>query len=61
MLCKVERGPTATLDMKLRVRALRADGADLIDALWSRYTVAVTGDGFRYEHAEQRQREAELV
>lgn len=55
-----ERGPVATLDMKLRVAALQAEGADVVDVLWDRYLRSTTGDGFEYEYAEGHRR-AELV
>lgn len=45
------RGPQATADMKARIEALRANGADVIDALWERNRQAVLGEGFRYEFA----------
>ncbi len=50
---KLGRGPTATADMKARIAALRADGADVVEVLWDRNRRAVLGEGFRYEFAEQ--------
>lgn len=47
------RGQLATLDMKHRVAALRAEGKDVVSVLWDRYTrAAVCGEGFNYEYAE---------
>jgi hypothetical protein len=53
----VGRGEVATRDMTLRITALRAQGADLIDVLWDRYIDAVLGDGFTYEYATGDTRE----
>lgn len=46
------RGPEATADMKARIKALRAEGADVLDTLWERNRQAVLGEGFRYDFAE---------
>lgn len=45
------RGHVATADMKARIAALRAQGADVIDALWERNRQAVLGEGYNYEFA----------
>lgn len=49
----VGRGRLATADMKARIAALRAQGADVVDALWERNYRAILGEGFRYECAEE--------
>lgn len=49
----VGRGPTAVSDMKARIAALKAQGEDVIEALWERSRQAELGDGYRYEYAEQ--------
>lgn len=51
------RGPTATLDMKLRIQALRAQGKNVVEELWWRHVVAeVIGEGYTYEFAEEAAR-----
>lgn len=47
------RGPVAVADMKARIAALTDAGEDVIDALWRRHLVAVLGDGYTYEYADQ--------
>lgn len=48
------RGEIATLDMKLRIAALRAQGADVLEVLWQRHVAAVVaGEGYVYEYAER--------
>jgi hypothetical protein len=45
------RGELATRDMALRIAALRADGTDIIEALWQRFVLA-EAEGYSYEYAE---------
>lgn len=41
------------MDMKHRIAALRAEGADVIEVLWERLERAEAGEGFTYEYAQQ--------
>lgn len=47
------RGRQATADMKVRIAALRHQGADVIDVLWERNRRAALGEGYAYEFAGQ--------
>lgn len=47
------RGAKATADMKARIAALKAQGADVIDTLWERNRIAHLSEGFSYEYAEE--------
>jgi hypothetical protein len=49
----VGRGQTAVTDMKRRIAALKASGADVIDALWERSRTAELGEGYQYEYATE--------
>lgn len=47
------RGEVAVSDMKARIAALRAQGADIVDVLWERSRRAELGEGYRYEYADK--------
>lgn len=46
------RGPAAVADMKARIAALQAAGADVIDVLWERSREAELGEGYTYDLIE---------
>lgn len=48
------RGELATSDMKARIAALRRQGLDVIDVLWDRNRLAVSGEGYSYEFAQEQ-------
>lgn len=39
--------------MKARIKALQAQGGDVLGALWERHHLALHGEGYSYEYAEE--------
>lgn len=54
-LTNLGRGPQATADMKRRITHLKKSGADVVEELWERHRTALSGEGYTYDFAEQRE------